>query len=80
MTDLPSHEAHSFDNCGLDNFLSWEYTPSDGIGAIRVRVCAKISLLVDYVVRDVAVALYVSQKQGKKSRVDEEFEVRLARY
>ena len=59
---LPRHKAHGLDDGRLDNLLPREHAPGDSIRPIRARVRAQVAVLVDHVVRDVAVLLDVREK------------------
>lgn len=77
-TDLPGHEADRFNYGRLDDLLSRENAPRDGIGPVRMGVGPEISSPVDHVVRDVRVTLNLWYQRGQELRGDEELKISLA--
>lgn len=48
---LPGHEANRFNNSRLDDLLSWEDTPGNGVWPLTVRVRSQVAALVNCIVR-----------------------------
>jgi hypothetical protein len=65
MAHLPCHEANSLHDRGLDDFFAGEYTPCHSIWAVGMSVGLQVTLIVDYIVGDVAIAFDVLQEEGK---------------
>lgn len=76
---FPCHETDGFHNGGLDNLFPREDTPGHSVRTIRVCVGAEVTILVDHVVSDVRVSLYMGNEQIQEAWTDEEFKVRLGR-
>jgi hypothetical protein len=74
---LPCHEAHRFDDSGLNNLFTREDAPCNSIWPVRVRVGAQVATIVDHIIGDVAVALDVCEEEGEKRGADEKLQVRL---
>lgn len=74
---FPGDERDGLDDGGLHNLLAGEDTPGDGVGTLRVRVGAQVTLLVDGIVGDCGVRLDAADELVEELGRDEELEVRL---
>ena len=74
---LPSHEADCFNNGRLDDLLTREDTPGNGIWPLTVCIRSQIPALVDCIVRDKGVTFNLCQQRGEVGGRCEELQVRL---
>lgn len=75
-TNLPCHETNSFHNGWLDDLLSREHAPCDGVWT-RLSVRSEVTALVDDIVCDIRVPLDMRDQRVEEFGRDEELEVRL---
>ncbi|KAI6876577.1 putative methylenetetrahydrofolate reductase [Hortaea werneckii] len=72
----PGEEGDGFDDGGLDDFLTGEDAPGDGVGAAVLRgVGLELAAVVHRVVGDVWVGVHATDELGDEGRGDEDFEV-----
>ena len=58
---LPSHETNRFNNGRLDDLLTREDTPGNGVWPLTVCICSQVTALVDCIVRNEGVTFDLCQ-------------------
>jgi len=76
-TNLPRHEADSFDYGRLDDFFAGENAPCHSVRTFRMGVRPQITVSVEDIVCDVAIAFDMHDQPRKQVGLDEKFKVRL---